>query len=1051
MKSNYIIASALALFTAFVSAAQTPVTLNTTPSRLVGHPAEGITPTTVIPNLVEGREFWQPQGIALDTSVTPNILYIADYGNNRVLAWKNAQGFRNGQQADLVIGQTDFVHTTAGGPGTAFSSNLNSPAGLAVDKNGNVYVADQVNNRILRFPRPFSQQSGQFPDMVIGQTNYTTKTGALTDTGLSLSNAAFAVLGMTFDSDGNLWVVDGGNRRVLRYAATDLANGVSGPKANLVLGASDFTSAAAAVTRTQRTVANLFAGPAGIAFDSAGRLYVSDTGSSGGSFSRVLVFEPPFSSGQSAKRLMSIFSGAATDTDGLNRTEMMAPSSMFFLPGSKMGVVDSYSNRILIFDTYEKWPDPTLFLSPQATAVFGQKDFAGRNINQAPGAWPGTYTAGASGQTLAGPLGAVFSGTELFVADTANNRVLAIPMVGGSLAPAAARVLGQDGLTYSGANLVEGREFNFLRAVSSGVTVDAGVALDETGDTPHLYVADTYNHRILGYRDFRKVKGGAPYDKADIVIGQPDFSSNLPNVTGNPDAMTASTLAFPTGVAVDAQGNLYVADQGNGRVLRFPAPFSSPAQLPAADLVLGQRTFTQKITDPGPTTMSQPYGVAVTSAGLLVSDVVHNRVLLFSFSGNGTFNASDSGKAASKVFGQPDFLTVSSGNADNKLNAPHHLSTDAQGHLYVADSGNNRIIIFDTTQSGTVDPHATLMLSSLQQPRGVFVNQLTGEVWVAEANAATVKRFSKYDNLIFTQTAVASVQAGANPLAVVQDQYGDLVLADSSSRISFYYPSMHAVNGASFLASRSFLAPGLLASLCSTGSACGANKTAVFGPDTDTILGAASPFPMPKTLADTQVLFNGEAAPLYLVSPMQINFVVPMKAPTSGTADLQVVSVSTGRVYAALTVPMSTVSPAILMRTYDGKNRQAAVVNEDGSVNDATHPAKRGSYVQIYATGQGSVTGAPGDGEAISSAITAAGTLRVNVAGTYLEDYTANPGDRPKAEWLQYSGLSPFPGLWQINAWIPTGVAPAKEVPIILVYNGVPSSDGTIVLTINVQ
>jgi uncharacterized protein (TIGR03437 family) len=1050
MRQNYLISSALALLTAFVSAAQTPVPLNTTPTRIIGHPPETLVPTTAAPNLVEGRELWQPQGLALDTSINPNILYVSDYVNNRVLAWKDAQGFRNGQKADLVIGQTDFVHTIAGGPGTAFSSGFNSPTGLAVDKNGNLYVADQLNNRILRFPRPFSQQNGQFPDMVIGQTNYTSKAAAVSDTGLSLSNAGFGVLGMTFDSDGNLWVVEGGNRRVLRYAKSDLDSGVNGPKANLVLGVPDFTSLAATLTRSQRTAVNVFANPGGIAFDSAGRLYVTDTGNSGGTFSRVLVFEPPFSNGQSAKRLMSIFSGAATDTDGINRTEMIAPSAVFFLPGSKMGVVDGFSNRILIFDTYDKWPDPTLFVSPQATAVVGQKDFSGRNINQAPGNYPGTYVAAPTAQTLAGPLAAVLSGSELFVADTANNRILAIPVVGSGLAPAATRVLGQDGLTYSGANLVEGREFAFRRDTSAGVNLDAGVALDESGDTPHLYVADTYNHRVLGYRDFRKVKGGLPFDKADIVIGQPDFSSNLPNVTGNPDAMTASTLAFPTGVAVDAQGNLYVADQGNGRVLRFPAPFARPAQQPAADLVLGQRTFTQKITDPSPTTMAQPYGLVISSAGLLVSDVLHNRVLLFSFSGNGTFNASDSGKAASKVFGQPDFLTATSGNTDNKLNAPHHLSTDGQGHLYIADSGNNRIIVFDTTLSGSVDPHATLQVGGLSQPRGVFVSALTGEIWVAEANATKVKRYPKYDNLIFNQTAVSSVDVGFNPLAVAQDQYGDLVIADGSSRIGFYFPSMHAVNGASFLASRSFLAPGMLASLCSPGSAC--NKgTALFGPDTETILGSSSPFPMPTTLADTQVLFNGDPVPLYLVSPTQINFVVPMNAPTSGTAELQVVQVSTGRVYAALTVAMNTISPAILMQTYDGKNRQAAVVNADGSVNGPNNPAKRGSYVQIYATGQGFVAGAPADGEANSGAVSAPGSLRVNIAGAYLEDYTANPADRPKAEWLQYSGLSPFPGLWQINAWIPSGVQPNKEVPLILVYNGAPSTDGTIVTTINVQ
>src|SRR5581483_335989 len=112
-----------------------------------------------------------------------------------------------------------------------------------------------------------------------------------------------------------------------------------------------------------------------------------------------------------------------------------------------------------------------------------------------------------------------------------------MPLVGQTFAPAT-RVLGQDNFTMSGINLVEGREFAFLTIQASG-GVDAGVALDETTDVPHLFVADTYNHRILGFRDFRKVQAGS---KADIVIGQPDFASNLCNISGNPDALTSSTL-----------------------------------------------------------------------------------------------------------------------------------------------------------------------------------------------------------------------------------------------------------------------------------------------------------------------------------------------------------------------------------------------------------------------------------------------------------------------------------------------------------------------------
>ena len=83
---------------------------NPAPSRIVGQAVlqqQGVL-TQIAPNLVEGREFNNPQAVALDLSVTPPILYVADFGNNRVLAWKSASGFTKGDYADLAIGQRDL-------------------------------------------------------------------------------------------------------------------------------------------------------------------------------------------------------------------------------------------------------------------------------------------------------------------------------------------------------------------------------------------------------------------------------------------------------------------------------------------------------------------------------------------------------------------------------------------------------------------------------------------------------------------------------------------------------------------------------------------------------------------------------------------------------------------------------------------------------------------------------------------------------------------------------------------------------------------------------
>jgi sugar lactone lactonase YvrE len=675
MKPKALIVCCFALLTAAnLFSQQLPGPLNIVPSRIVGHAQpEQINIASSLPNLVEGRELFSPEGIALDTSVSPPILYVADTGNNRVLAWQNALNFKNGQAADLVIGQQDKYHTFAQGPSGTFQSGLSKPTGLAVDGNGNLYIVDTNNNRILRYPKPFANVPGagqlEQPDLYIGQPNLNNNranfTGQVGDQGLNLLGSLFPV-GIALDQQGNLWVSDGGNRRVLRFAATDLASGGGPLRANLVLGQVDFASTNQPVpTSSSLTAPNAFAVPISVAVDAAGNLYVTDS-SADASVSRVLVFKPPFVNNQSAARIMGV--PVTTSIESQDKSIMGWVSSPFFIPnGAKMGVLDTAKSRVLLFDPLDKWPDPATTVSPLATAVFGQPDFH----NVFPNAGPITYVPAPNAAALAQPFAAAFAGGELYIADTGNSRVVVVPFSAttGTFGTAATRLLGQDNFTMSAPNLIEGREFDFFIATTSGASADAGLAVDFNSDTPHLYVADPYNNRILGFKDFRKVAAGT---KADIVLGQPDLNSGLCNITGNHDAPTSASLCRPIGVAVDGNGDLYVADSLNSRVLRFPAPFSHQGQLEPADLVLGQRNFTARVTDPTASTMSQPYGVTISNNnGLLVSDAAHNRVLYFPFTGNGTFRAQlDNGMAATKVLGSPDFNTPAGGQHRYHIQQP---------------------------------------------------------------------------------------------------------------------------------------------------------------------------------------------------------------------------------------------------------------------------------------------------------------------------------------------------------------------------------------------
>jgi uncharacterized protein (TIGR03437 family) len=692
------------------------------------------------------------------------------------------------------------------------------------------------------------------------------------------------------------------------------------------------------------------------------------------------------------------------------------PRSVFFFDNNQgIGVVDSRYHRILIFPPFEQWPSAATQISPTASAVVGQNgDFSAFGADHTPAG--STFLLPPAAAVFNRPMAATVAKGELYVADATNNRVLVMPL-SGLVAGAATRVLGQDRMDTGSIDLIEGREFQFITQDSSGAFhFDAGLAIDSTGSPSHLYVADPANSRVLGFKDIRKASAGVA---ADLVIGQPNGQTALCNYpTNNPNQPTSSSLCNPIGVLVDSQGNLWVADRGNGRVLRFPVPFAQTGQ-PKADLVLGQPSFINpKITDASSQTLAAPYGLAMTVKGALaVSDQVQHRVLVFQPVG-GVFTNS---QAAVKVVGQLDFQSTVSGAGLTSLSAPHHIAADISGRLYVADSGNNRVLIFDSLDDSlfpAADATAAFSLTGFNFPEGIYVNPVTGELWVAEANSGKYLRYPAYVALTTNPASIGSITAPSYALAVAQDPFGGLVTADGTHRVAMYYPGLTTTNLGNGL--NRPLAPGVLA------SAFPLNASAPFG-------SAAASFgtqvPLPVALANIQVQMDGQIVPLFMVSPTQINFQVPMAARTSGNADLLVTDVNTGQIYGAGLVPMNTVSPAILLNpsTQTGTLRQAAVINhDDGSLNGPTHLAKEGSWIEIYCTGQGFMANAPADGAAATGLTPTPFRPIVVFNGVSVDD--GNRTNEPNLDHIYYSGLAPgLVGVWQINVLIPKNVAVGSQ------------------------
>ncbi|HTW63902.1 MAG TPA: hypothetical protein VME17_04760 [Bryobacteraceae bacterium] len=1008
---------------------------NPSPSRIVGQAVlqqQGVL-TAIAPNLVEGREFNNPQAVAVDLSVNPPILYVADFGNNRVLAWKNVSAFTKGDSADLAIGQRDLLSTAPEGPSADLTTGLSSPVAAAVDSAGNLYVIDAGNNRILRYPRPFAQTSSPLTvDLVIGQPDLSSGSPNGGQTAPTASTLALSIgssvyrAGLAFDSQGNLWVADAGNNRVLEFPASELGSGAANqPPASLVLGQPDFSSNTlpANITRSGK---NYLSQPTGLAFDPAGRLFIAD------SANRVVVYTPPFAIGQPSARIMGVV--ATPDSPPVSASTLGAvdsnghaqpPQSVFFI-GSNPYVVDSGNARILGYAPFDQWPAENIAFSPAAAVVIGQPDFQSALSNQGlPRPNASSFAGPLPNPFTSGPVSAVFDGVDLIVADSGNNRVLAFPQSAGTF-NAATRVLGQLDFEYNSLNLIDGRELGFSGNIGSCSVNGAlpfytggSAVIDASASPPHLYIADPLNNRVLAYQDYRKVNANTA---ADLVIGQPDLMTALINYPSNsPTQANAQGLWSPEGLAVDSNGNLYVADACNARVLRFPAPFAqTPGVMPSADLALGQASlFGQSIQVASQQTLKSAYGLAFTAAGnLVVSDTLANRILYFKKTATGDFQT---GEPASNVFGQPDF----SSSLAAVFSAPHLIATDANDQLYVADTGNNRIVALPPVPAAGDNPPILFSIPQMTSPYGVFVNQTTGEIWASNTGGNQVLRYAN-SAAILTGGAPNATLGVFGPISLALDPFGNPIVAESSTnRVSFYYPAIDYTTSAGGVPNRlsgnaanffGRFAPGMLTTIFSF-------PASPFGAQT----ASSSASPLPTSLGDVQVTVGGIPAPLMMVSPGQINFQMPQATPVNSVQEIQVSQVSTGQVFASWLFRIDAESPGLF--TVDGSGSgQIAAVNQDGSLNNDAHPAKAGSVVTLYATGQGLVDGMPADGSPAQGILPTAETPQVFVNSEYVA-----PSD------VLYSGLAPgFTGLWQINVKIPSDVPPG-DVIVFIVYGGINS------------
>jgi sugar lactone lactonase YvrE len=238
--------------------------------------------------------------------------------------------------------------------------------------------------------------------------------------------------------------------------------------------------------------------------------------------------------------------------------------------------------------------------------------------------------------------------------------------------------------------------------------------------------------------------------------------------------------------------------------LAVPAARAQFPVFPAADRVIGTSDFTsQGSTTASATSLRSPSGLAIdpTSGKLFVASDTQHRILRYA-----NVAKLANGAAAEAVIGQTSYTTTAPGATASTLHPPRGLHVDTAGRLWVADSDNHRVLMYENAATlpefgATPDlvlgqPNFTTVASDLSQtrmngPRGVFVDA-ADNLWVAEYDNSRVLKFANVSNLAngaatttvlgqpnFTSSLPATTAAGVKfASAVLVDAAGSLWVAD---------------------------------------------------------------------------------------------------------------------------------------------------------------------------------------------------------------------------------------------------------------------------------
>lgn len=975
-----------------------------------------------------------PCGVVVDRSGN---LYVADRDDNRV---------RKITPANVI---STFAGTGlpgyTGDRGKATQATLTSPVGLAVDSTGNVYIADRDNYAVRRVS----------PDGTIN-TAAGNGTPGFSGDNAAATSAQLQPWAVAVDSQGNLYIADGYSNRIRKVNTQGIISTIAGNG-----GTSGYSGDSSSATTTSIDL------PTGIATELAGNVYIA-------SFERALEITP--------SGTISTVAGSGNFgyiIDGVDARQAVLIAESVALDGKGgLYLSDANANKVRSVDL-------TTFLISSVVGN-GSIGFSG---DQNP----------ASSAELTFPYGLAFDAAgDLYIADVGNERVREVLSSNSNI------------VTVAGTSFADGSP-----ATSAFLNHPFGLAIDATNNT---VVADTGDYEVRRYAPGGSIGpfGQLPPFTTPLAVAL-DQSGNFyisdlePRVLkttsagvttiiagngtdgdgGDQGPATQAPISQPSGVAVDAAGNVYFTDYTNKRIRKvntqgvistiagtgnplfsgdngaaisagidpFDIAFDRQGNLYVADQFnnrirkIGSNGTITTVAGTGKggyagdgglataAQLSSPKGVAIDSAGnLYIAD-----------NGNSVVRRVNAGGLITTIAGngQMSPATGDGGPAILAQISPVRVAVDLLGDVYITDGINDRIrkltpqpivpammaIVSGNNQQGSTGaPLNQPLVVKVTDRTGVSLSGVIVSFTAAPSASATVtvpQAITLNDGTASTGITLGSTVGTVTITASVS---GISSVAFSVSAISATAPVISAggiVSAGLSTPAVTALAVNSIASIF--GSQFAPAGTALQVGTSDLVNGM-----LPTSFGGVCVMFGSVPAPIFAVYPNQINFQVPQVA--AGSAIVQVTTQCNtleAQPSNVVVTQIDATAPEFFYFTHTstGNNAIAAVnavtgayIGAPGLVSGGSFtPAKHGDYLTLYATGFGATNPSFSPGELPGAAATVTAPYSISWGGVTLDQ-----------AHILYVGVTSNAGVYQVNIQVPDTI-PSGDQPFIITIGGVSS------------